>query len=72
MRLIKTLLLITILGGSTLFAGYATFSALGVQTASYPQGISIRGDSVRGPRAAVVPLGRGGRVHRGGGLSRGK
>jgi len=72
MRFIKTLLLITILGGGTVFAGYATFKGFGVQTAMYPKGISIRDTSVQGSRPGVVPFGRGPRVHRGGGLSRGK
>jgi hypothetical protein len=67
-----TWIVIGLLAGSTLLAGWATRRNLGAQEFEHPKGISLRQDSVRTSRAGFFPWYVGSRRHRGGGFSGGK
>ena len=60
-----------LLGGTTLVAGAATVSRLGVASAAEPQGISLRDASAR-PGRGMFFAGYRARSHRGGGAHFGK
>ena len=57
---------IALAAGSTIMAAGATMTKLGVPMVSYPQGISLRQESVRGGHMAIFPY--MGRSHHGGGM----
>ena len=63
--------LIGIIACSTIWAAQATYRKTGVRDVRYPQGISLREESIQAAHAGVFPGGRL-RTHRGGGLHGGK
>lgn len=63
---------IGLVAGSTIWATASTTLKRGVTRAAYPRGISLRQDSLQGVHAPLIPGRRGGRIHRGGGMSAGK
>lgn len=68
MRFIK-IFLITLTAGTTVWAFASTMTKSGVRTVAYPQGISLRMDSVDATHAGAFPRGR---TFRGGGILSGK
>lgn len=64
-------LVIGVAAASTIFASAATYGKWGIPTATHPQGVRLRQESLIGRGAMVLPM-RAGRTHRGGGLSGGK
>lgn len=63
--------LIGVIACSTIWAAQATYRKTGVRDVMYPQGISLRQESIRTAHAGVFPASRV-RTHRGGGLRGGK
>lgn len=63
---------ITLVAGSTIWAATATIRKTGIPSVRYPQGISLREDSVQGRRVGAFPLMARTRTHRGGGMRSGK
>jgi len=66
------IIFIGLVAGSTIWATTTTALKRGVRPAAYPQGISLRQGSLQGIHSPILPGRRGGRVHRGGGMSAGK
>ena len=64
--------IISLLLGSSAFAGLATWRNFGAQTFEHPKGLSLRQESVRAGRTGFFPYYARHRSHRGGGLSGGK
>lgn len=71
MQLLKVVI-VSVLLGSTVFAGFATFRNVGAQEIEHPEGISIRQESVQTRRSGFFPYYARSRAHRGGGLAGGK
>ncbi len=63
---------IGLVAGSTIWATASTALKRGVKPAAYPKGISLRQDSLQGLHSPVFLRQKGGRIHRGGGMSAGK
>lgn len=71
MQLLK-IAIISLLLGSTAYAGVATWRNYGAQEFEHPGGISLRDESVRSRKAGFFPYYARNRSYRGGGLSGGK
>ena len=63
---------IGLVAGSTIWATASTALKHGVKPVVYPKGISLRQDSLQGVHGPILPRQKGGRMHRGGGMSAGK